>query len=104
VQLQLEVTGGFTGALGKQTIRADLDALTPELASQLRSDLDSIPDPAWGSAFTAAHPKSWDFRHVLRVNDEGQERTITFHLDNGPPALSRIARSLLKWHAASGQA
>jgi len=103
VQLQLEVTGGFTGPLGKQTIQADLDTLKSELASQLRSDLASIPAAAWGSSFIAPHPKPWDFRHVLRVKDQGHERTITFHLDNGPPALSRIARSLGEWHATDAQ-
>lgn len=103
VQLQLEVTGGFTGALGKQTIRVDLDTLRPELASQLRSELATIPEAAWGSAFTAPHPKPWDFRHVLRVKDQDHERAITFHLDQGPPALSRIARSLSEWHATVAQ-
>jgi hypothetical protein len=100
VQLWLEISGGFTGPVGKQTLHADLDRLAPELAAELRARVERIPEDAWGKSFLAPHPRSWDFRHVLRLEDAaGAARAVTFHLDTGPGELSGLARRLTELHS-----
>jgi hypothetical protein len=65
-------------------------ARLPE-GAELRREIESVPKTAWGSSFFAAHPKPWDFRHVLQVeDDDGTTKQVQFHRDQGPPELTRI--------------
>jgi hypothetical protein len=96
VKLVLEVTGGFTGPAGKQRVEVELEQLPAAEAAQLRTELEEIPETAWGSTFSLAHPKPWDFRHVLSVTSRERDQVVTFHNGAGPPALTRIAKSLLE--------
>lgn len=94
MKLLLEVSGGFTGPAGKQRVEVDLDQLPPAEAAKLRAELEHIPASAWGSTFSLAHPKPWDFRHVLSVTSADGVRVVTFQSGAGPAALSEIAKSL----------
>lgn len=96
MKLALEVTGGFTGPAGTQRVEVELDDLPAAQARPLRDALEQIPESAWGGTFTLPHPKPWDFRHVLKTGSGGDERVVTFHRGAGPPALTRLAESLLE--------
>ena len=96
MKLVLEVTGGFTGPAGRQRVEVELAQLPAAEAAQLRSDLDEIPETAWGSTFSLDHPKPWDFRNVLSVKSGERDQVVTFHTGAGPAALTRIAKSLLE--------
>src|SRR5438874_635665 len=94
MKIELEITGGFTGPAGKQVIRVALDQLPANDAAALRREVDAIPKTAWGGSFMAAHPQSWDFRHVLRVEQNGETKTVSFHKNQGPAELSQLADHL----------
>jgi hypothetical protein len=96
VKLVLEVTGGFTGPAGTQRVELELEQLPAAEATQLRSDLEQIPETAWGNTFALAHPKPWDFRNVLSVKSGDRDQVVTFHTGAGPAALTRIAKALLE--------
>jgi hypothetical protein len=100
MKLELEVTGGFTGKAGKQLIRIDTDQLGPDVAAQLHRDLEQLPEDTWGQSFLSPHPKPWEFLHELRVVEDGRDRSVRFHLNQGPPALSRIAEQLKEIHSS----
>src|SRR6476620_3099670 len=95
MKLPLEIIGGFVGPAAPQRIEVDLGKLQPERARRLEAALARLPDSTWGSRFLAPHPKSSDFRHVLRKSEGSVERSVTFHLQQGPPELSEIAGELL---------
>jgi hypothetical protein len=90
----LEVTGGFTGPAGKQTIDVETSRLPAPDRERIERDLERLPSDALGSSHLKAHPQSWDFVHELKVGEGVSERTARFHLDEGPPALSTLARHL----------
>lgn len=94
MKVSLEVTGGFSGPAGQQIIELDLDQPSTA-ATDVRRDLGRLNDDDFGRSFLAPHPKPWDFRHVLKVSDAAGERAVTFHLEQGPPELTRIAKRLL---------
>ncbi|HEX3593930.1 MAG TPA: protealysin inhibitor emfourin [Polyangiaceae bacterium] len=94
MKIELEVTGGFTGPAGKQTISVDTARLPVTDAAPLDRDLERLPHATWGNQYLKAHPKPWDFVHELRISDAGGQRSAKFHLDEGPPELSAIARRL----------
>ncbi len=94
MRVVLEVTGGFTGPAGKQTIAIDTARLPVKDAEPIDRDLKRLPSAAWNKDFLKAHPKPWDFVHVLRVGDPGSERSIRFHLNEGPPELSTLVEHL----------
>ena len=100
MKLELEVTGGFTGPAGKQLIRIALDQIPAGVAADIQRDLGRVPETAWGCSFMAAHPKSWDFKYVLRMGEGNTQIAITFHKDQGPPELSRIAGQLIAFDAS----
>jgi hypothetical protein len=94
MKLDLEVTGGFTGKAGKQIMQADTDHLKPDTAARLLRDLMQLPDQTWGQSFTSPHPKPWDFLYRLTVVDNDKEKSVQFHLNQGPPGLTQIAKLL----------
>jgi hypothetical protein len=96
MKVELEVSGGFAGPAGKQTLQVDSNQLSAGEAGALRRELESIPAASWGGTFLDPHPKPWQFRHELRVTDGPEQRSAVFHLDHGPAALSVIARTLLE--------
>jgi hypothetical protein len=98
MKIALEVTGGFTGKAGKQVIQVDTDQLDPAAAAQLNGDLEQLPDQTWGQFFEAPHPKPWDFIYQLTLGDDGQAKSVRFHLNQGPPGLTRIAEQLKELH------
>lgn len=91
MRLVLEVTGGFTGPAGKRRLEVDTARLDPKAAAPIEHALGQVPGDAWGKKFLAPHPQSFDFLHVLRIADGG-DRSVTFHLHQGPPALSELAK------------
>jgi len=95
MKLGLEIIGGFVGPAAPQRIEVELGKLPPERARQLQAALARLPDSTWGARFLAPHPKSSDFRYVLRTQEGVTERSVTFHLQQGPPELSEIARELM---------
>ena len=97
---ELEVTGGFTGKAGKQLIRIDTDTLGPADAGRLQRDLEQISDDTWGRSFESPHPKPWDFMYELRVEEVGKQKSVRFHLNQGPSDLSKIADQLKKLNSA----
>jgi Emfourin len=99
MKIELEVTGGFTGRAGKQLIRVDTDQLNPTVAAQLHKDLEQLPESSWGQSFESPHPKPWDFLHQLRVVEGDTSKSVRFHFNQGPPALSRIAEQLKEIHS-----
>jgi hypothetical protein len=99
-RVNLEMTGGFTGAAGKQAITLDLGQLPQAKSAELQSGLDSIPEAAWGSSFFAPHPKPWDFHHVLKVeDDQGVTRQVEFHRGQGPPELTGMVDKITELHS-----
>ena len=94
--IELQVSGGFSGPLGKKTVALDLEHLPAADAAALRSLVEGIPPASWGKDYLDPHPKPWQFRHQLRVIDGGAPRQAVFHLGLGPPALSIIAKQLLE--------
>src|SRR5205085_6081482 len=94
MKIELEVTGGFTGKAGKQSIQVDTDKLDPAEAGRLERDLERLSDGAWGRSFLAPYPKPWDFLHELRLEEDGKQKWVRFHLNQGPPELSSIAEQL----------
>jgi len=96
VRLTLEVTGRFTGPAGKQVINLDLARLPRSEAEELRHEVELVPETAWGASFLAPHPKPWDFHHLLRVEDNGREKWVAFHLNEGPSVLTRLSEKLIK--------
>jgi len=95
MKLGLEIIGGFVGPAAPQRFEVEVSELPPERARQLQAALAHLPDSIWGASFLAPHPKSSDFRYVLRRSEGGKERSVTFHLHQGPPELSEIARELM---------
>jgi hypothetical protein len=102
VKLELEVMGGFTGPAGKQVIHLDLDRLPEPEAAELRRELNAVPKESWGGSFLNPHPQSWDFRYVLSADENGRKERITFHRNQGPAALTRLADLILKDKPSSG--
>jgi hypothetical protein len=96
VKIVLEIVGGFTGPAGKQVIKLDLDRLSERAASESRRDLKGVPENVWGASLLAPHPKPWDFRNVLRVEEGGTERNVTFHRSAAPTELTRLADRIIK--------
>jgi hypothetical protein len=94
MKVKLEVTGGFTGKAGAQTIEEDTDRLDPATATQIGHALKLLPDQTWGQSYLSPHPKSWDFLHKLTITDAHGEKTVQFHSGVGPPGLTRIAELL----------
>jgi len=91
VRLVLEVTGGFTGPAGKRRLEVDTARLAPKDAARIEHALEQVPGDTWGKRFLSPHPQSFEFLHVLRI-DDGGDRSVTFHLHQGPPALSELAK------------
>ena len=100
ITVTLETVGGFAAPTGPETLTVDWSRLKPAEAEALRRDLKAIPAGAWGGDFRAPHPKSSDFRHVLRVSSGGSERRVTFHSGQGPEVLGRVAGFIAE-HCAS---
>jgi hypothetical protein len=99
LKIRLEITGGFTGPAGKQVVDIDLDQLPEQDALRLRRDIALVSPTIWGGTFLAAHPKSSDFRHLLRLTDDGPERSAVFHRGQAPAALLSLVDDLLAMHA-----
>ena len=93
--IQLEITGGFTGPVGKQVISLDLAKLPGPEVERIRQDLNAIPANAWGQSFLSAHPKPWDFTHRLVLENTGIQKSIVFHLNEGPSALTTLAAKIV---------
>ena len=102
MKIQLEVTGGFTGPAGKQVMQVDTDHLAPTAAARLHHDLEQLPTNTWGQSYVSPKPQSWDFLHHLTVTDDGKEKSVQFHLNQGPPALTQIAQQMTEIQNASG--
>jgi hypothetical protein len=96
VKVVLERSGGFTGPAGTDRIELDLTKLPAEQSARLCQDLDAIPADTWSRKFLSPHPKPWDFRHVLRVGEGAAARSVEFHLDQGPAALTRLAAGIVE--------
>jgi len=96
IKIVLEVTGGFTGPAGKRVVKLVLGELPESKAAELRRELELIPSMAWGRSFFAPHPKPWDFRYLLRVEDGDNTKQTEFHRYQGPAELSRIAEKILE--------
>jgi len=96
MNIQLEVTGGFTGKAGKQSICLELEKIPDGVATEIRSLLGSIPPSAWGGSFLSNHPRPWDFKQELTVREEGKERTVTFHKGQGPAELTKLTEKILE--------
>jgi hypothetical protein len=94
VRIVLQVTGGFTGPAGKQTIDVDTTRLPAQAAAKLEGDLQRLPPATWKTHFLKAHPAPWDFVHELRIVDGGSERSTTFHTGEGPPELAALTEQL----------
>jgi hypothetical protein len=95
VKLILEVSGGFTGPVGKQVITLDLAQLAKTAAEKLRHELEHVPETAWGASFFSSHPKSWDFRYLLRVEENDKKKQVIFNRNEGPPELTRLAETII---------
>ena len=93
--ITLEVSGGIAAPLGPQVITVDLDRLPAADAAALRAAVSAVPATVWGQALLAPHPHPGDLRHVLRVDDGGTARVVTFHARAAPPALGVLAGHLL---------
>jgi len=94
MKIQLKVTGGFTGPAGAQVMEVDTDHLAPAAAAQLHRDLEQLPAAAWGQSYASPKPQSWDFMHRLTVTDHGKEKSVQFHLNHGPAALTQIVQQM----------
>lgn len=101
VNIELEITGGFTGKAGTQVIRVQPDQLSPALAASLNECLKEVPDDAWGRTFMSAHPQSWDFMYCLRVTQDGKEKSVRFQKNEGPAQLTRASEILIEFNAAT---
>lgn len=95
MKVRLESIGGITGRAGKQIVEIDLSKLDEKAAAELRQALKSIPQNAWGRAFLSEHPKPWDFLQMLTVQEQGRQRSITFHRNEGPPELVQVADKIM---------
>ncbi|HUS34831.1 MAG TPA: protealysin inhibitor emfourin [Verrucomicrobiae bacterium] len=92
----LEKSGGFVGRMAPQVVEVDLDSLPKEQAHEIKTLYEAVPPKAWGGSFLSAHPKSWDFKHVLKVRDDGAERRVEYHQNEGPPELMRLGEKVLE--------
>lgn len=103
MKVSLEVTGGFAGPAGKQRVEMDTDTaqLSPSETARLTDLLERLPAETWSKRFVAPHPKSWDFLHVLSLEDGHGPRSVTFHLGQGPQELTALAEWLLARHASA---
>ena len=91
MKLELEVSGGFTGKAGMQVLRLDTEHIAPELRAKLHQSLEDLPDTVWGHSYMSPSPQSWDFNHKLTVIEDGKEKSVQFHLGQGPQELTTIA-------------
>ena len=98
--IQLEATGGFTGKLGKQTMPVATDRLAAVDAAPITRDLEQIPADAWGQSYRSPQPKPWDFLYCLTIDND---RSIEYHLDQGPPALTTLAHQITDLQNKSAQ-
>ena len=94
MRIVLRSTGGFSGPAGAETRSVDLDALPAADAAHLRqlaqaAHLFSLP-----SALTDPQPQSWDFLHVLDVEDGPRSHRITFHEKGAPRPLLALYAAL----------
>ncbi|HEY4300638.1 MAG TPA: hypothetical protein VGM73_07185 [Candidatus Didemnitutus sp.] len=96
MKIVLERCGGFTGPAGRDRIELDLSQVSVEQFNSLSQEIDAIPGSAWNGKFLSPHPKPWDFRHVLRVGEGAAARSVEFHLDQGPPVLTRLAAKIVE--------
>ncbi|HVU16629.1 MAG TPA: protealysin inhibitor emfourin [Candidatus Didemnitutus sp.] len=94
VKLVLEKIGGFTGPAGREVTEIDLARLPPDQAAAIAQELAAVPPEAWNQQYLSAHPKPWDFRHVLRQVDGAVSQSIEFQLHQGPAALTRLAEKI----------
>jgi len=94
MKIELEGTGGFTGPAGKQVIQVDTDKVGPAVSQRLHRDLEQIPADAWGKSFESAQPKPWDFLYNLSISQDGKQKSVRFHQNQGPPQLSRLVEQL----------
>lgn len=102
MKIQLKVTGGFTGPAGAQVMEVDTDHLAPAASARLHRDLEQLPPGTWGQSYVSPKPQSWDFMHDLTVTDHGKEKSVQFHLNQGPPALTQIAQQVTEINNTSG--
>lgn len=92
----LEKSGGFAGRLATQVVEVDLDRLPKPQAQAIKALYEAVPANAWGGSFPSAHPKSWDFKYVLKVRGDGAERRVEYHQNEGPPELTRMGEKVLE--------
>ncbi|MGZ4961153.1 MAG: protealysin inhibitor emfourin [Limisphaerales bacterium] len=91
MKITLEVSGGFTGPAGKSGVSVDVAHLPEREANKIRALVAATPDSAWGGSFFEPHPKPWDFRHTLCVEENGNAKRVVFHRNQGPASLTELA-------------
>ena len=92
----LEKSGGFAGRLATQVVEVDLDRLPKAQAQEIKALYEALPQQMWGGSFLSAHPKSWDFKYVLKVRGDGAERRVEYHQNEGPPELTPLGEKVLE--------
>jgi hypothetical protein len=93
VKLSIRSIGGFAGPVGAVTRTIDLDALPDEarrIANKLVAAAHLFDRPA---AMLLKAPKSWDFRHLVTIEDGARSHSIELHLD----AVDAPLRALVEW-------
>jgi hypothetical protein len=94
VTINLERVGGFAGPIGKEVTELDLNSLSRDQAREIQSQVEAVPSGTWGGSFLSPHPKSWNFREALRIQGDGPERHVEFHIDQAPPELAQLVKSV----------
>lgn len=70
-------------------------SLPKSVADGLFMAVERVPATAWGATFLSPHPKAWDFRHVLQVEDNGHEKMVTFHPNEGPSEVTQLSEKII---------
>ncbi|ASF48392.1 protealysin inhibitor emfourin [Methylovulum psychrotolerans] len=92
MQLNLKITGGFTGAAGAEHYALDLaDGPPSQTLRELLASADFFTLPA---TLHNPQPKPWDFLYELSVADGLRQHSVSFHLDAAPAALRLLCEKL----------
>jgi hypothetical protein len=99
LKLSLRSIGGFAGPAGAIARTVDLDALPEDRRRQAYQLVEAAHVFDCPAKIMLKSPQSWDFRHVLDVDDGARSHRIELHLD----AADKPLRELVTWLEDEGK-
>jgi len=99
MKLSLRTWGGFTGPAGAVTRTVDMDALSEGPRRHALALIEAAHPFDRPDKLLLSAPRSWDFNHVLEVQDGARTKHLQLHLE----AVDAPLRALVEWIERTGE-